>query len=64
MNLNDFRRGLTNASRITILVLSNIIMLIFNVVFTTIKFLFLILIVMLSLGKLGMNTMDFGGRRK
>lgn len=53
-----------NVARVTALATLNILMFILNLIFTATKFLFFILVFMLSLGRLGMSTMDLGGKRR
>lgn len=51
-------------ARVTALVTLNIIMFILNLLFMTIKFLFFIVVSILTLGRIGMSTMDLGGRKR
>lgn len=62
MTWNSFFSGTVNVTRITALVLLNVVVFTFNVAFAVIKFIFFILIFMLTLGKLGSSTMDFSTR--
>ena len=62
MTWDRFFSGTVNVTRITALILLNIVVFTFNVTFAVIKFIFFILIFMLTLGKLGSSTMDFSTR--
>lgn len=64
MTWQGFLYGSRNVARITGLVILNILMFLLNVIFFLIKVTFFLVVFMLTLGRVGAGTMDFGGRRR
>jgi len=56
--------GTVNFLRITALIILKILLFTLNLIFTGIKIGFFLLVTILTLGRLGMGTMDLGGRRR
>lgn len=64
MTWQSFFSGAANVARITGLIILKILMFIVNLIFMATKFVFFLLVTILTLGRAGMSTVDFGGRRR
>lgn len=64
MSWQGFLSGTGNVARFIGLVIVNILMFLLNLIFMIVKVSFFLIVSMLTLGKLGMSTVDYGGRRR
>jgi len=60
----DVLNGTKHTARIIALIILKIVMFIFTLAFMAIKFTFFAIVFMLTLGRIGMSTMDLGGKRR
>lgn len=64
MSWQGFLNGTGNVARIIGLAIVNILMFLLNLTFMVVKVCFFLIVSMLTLGKLGMSTVDYGERRR
>lgn len=64
MSWQGFFRGTGNVAKIIGLFILNILVFILNLIFMAIKVTFFIIVAILTLGRLGVSTVDYGIRRR